>query len=74
VKKTNLPVRYRIAREIVAVVGTVELILGVYIGYLFGSQETFQAWLFVCILGMITYGSTRLWIWCLEILTGKTDK
>ena len=60
--------RYKICKELVAVIGTVELVLGVYVGFLFGSQATLQAWLFVCLLGIIAYSSTRLWIWVLETM------
>jgi len=67
-KWKNLPL-YQIARELVALLGIVELILATYIGYQFGSQQTSRAWLFTGILALIAYSSTRLWIWCLEHLT-----
>jgi len=67
-RMANLPV-YQIARELVALLGVVELILATYIGYQFGSQQTYKAWLFTGILAVIAYSSTRLWIWCLEKMT-----
>ena len=67
-RKTNLPV-YQIAREAVALTGVVELVLGTYIGFQFGAQETSRAWLFTGILAAIAYASTRLWIWVLEKMT-----
>lgn len=64
---TNRPrLKYRIIREIIGLIGIVELVLGVYCGYQFGEQETLRAWLFVGILAVIGYTSTRLWIWVLE--------
>jgi len=67
-KIVNLP-RYRIARELVALLGVVELILATFIGYRFGEGATSQAWLCTAILAVIAYTSTRLWIWCLEKMT-----
>ncbi len=64
----NLPV-YQIAKESVALLGVIELILATYIGYQFGSQQTSKAWLFTGILALIAYASTRLWIWVLERMT-----
>ena len=67
-KMGNLPV-YRIAREAVALLGVVELVLATYIGFQFGVHETYRAWLFTGILAVIAYISTRLWIWVLEKMT-----
>jgi len=66
----SLPV-YQIAREAVALLGIVELILATYIGYRFGEGATYQAWLFTGLLAVIAYTSTRLWIWVLEAMNGK---
>ena len=67
----NRRVRYRIARELVAIIGLIELILGTYIGYQFGAQATSRAWLFVVALAVIAYISTRLWIWVMEQMTSE---
>ena len=69
----DLQVRYKIARETVPFLGTIELILGTYIGYQFGAQATLRAWLFVAILALISYSSTRLWIWMLEKMTERNS-
>lgn len=65
---TNL-LPYKLAKELVALLGVVELILATYIGYQFGSQQTFKAWLFTLVLAVVAYTSTRVWIWVLEKMT-----
>jgi hypothetical protein len=67
----NLRVRLKIAKELVAISGVVELILGTIVGYKFGSQETSEAWLYTAILAVIAYTSTKLWIWCVSIMTDR---
>jgi len=69
-KKISLPL-YKIVKELVALLGIVELILATYIGYRFGEGATSQAWLFTGILAVVAYGSTRLWIWVLEVMNGR---
>ena len=69
----NLPV-YQIAREVVALLGIVELILATIIGFRFGEGEYCQAWILTGILALIAYSSTRLWIWVLEKMTKKESK
>lgn len=67
----NPQVKLRIAKEVVALSGVVELILGTYCGYQFGARATFRAWVFVGILAVICYLSTKLWIWCLGQMTKR---
>ena len=69
----NLPV-YQIAREVVALLGIVELILATIIGFRFGEGEYCQAWILTGALALIAYSSTRLWIWVLEKMTKKESK
>lgn len=64
----SLPL-YKIARELVALLGIIELILATLIGYRFGEGESCQAWVLTGILALIAYTSTRLWIWVLERMT-----
>lgn len=52
----------KIAKEFVAISGTIEIILSTYIGFLFGSGETLKACVFTAILATLTYFSTRIWI------------
>ena len=70
-KKLNLQVRLKIAKELVAISGVVELILGTLVGYKFGSQEISEAWLYTVILAVIAYTSTKLWIWCVAVMTAR---
>lgn len=70
-RKINLPV-YRIAKEAVALLGIVELILATIIGFRFGEGSYCQAWLLTGVLALIAYSSTRLWIWVMErMVNGK---
>ncbi len=69
----NPPLKYRIAKEAVALSGVAELVLGVYVGFQFGVQDTLRAWLFVGILSLISYISTRLWLWVLECMNGRNS-
>ncbi len=67
----NLRVRLKIAKELVAISGVIELILGTLVGYKFGSQEISEAWLYTAILAVAVYTSTKLWIWCVSVLTDR---
>jgi len=69
--KINRQVKYKIAKELVMASGIAELILGVYIGVKFGESEIFCALRWLAVLAVLSYLSSRLWIWCLEFLTGK---
>ena len=71
-KMEGLP-PYKIIRELVALLGIVELILATIIGFRFGEGEYCQAWILTGILALIAYSSTRLWIWVLEkMVNGKS--
>ncbi len=67
----SLRARLKIAKEIVSLSGVIELIMGTYIGVLFGISESLRAWLFVGVLAVIAYLSTKLWIWCLSEMVEK---
>ena len=59
----SLRLKTRLVKEFVAVSGMVEIILGAYVGVKFALGESWQAWLWLLLLGGLTYLSTRLWIW-----------
>jgi hypothetical protein len=64
----NTPLRMKIAKEFVALSGTIEIVLGTFIGYRFGVGDT-KAWLYTLLLGVLTYVSTRIWIWYFDFRT-----
>jgi len=62
---------YKIAKEAVALMGIMELVLATYAGFLFGAGEYCRGWLFTGILALIGYSSTKLWIWVMGNLNEK---
>jgi hypothetical protein len=70
-KKKNL---LRIAKEFVALSSIVELVLATYIGFQFGVGQQLRGWLFTVILAVISYVSTRAWIWYFDArMKGEGD-
>lgn len=68
----NLPLKYKIAKELVALMGIIELVFGTYIGYQFGEGDSPRAWVCVGLLALVSWSSTRLWIWVLEKMNDRT--
>ena len=66
--------RYKLAKEWVMLSGIAELILGVYIGFKFGEGNMTSALFWLVILAVLSYVSSRIWIWCLEVMVGKDKR
>jgi hypothetical protein len=70
-KKTVL---LRAAKEFVALSAIAELVMATYIGFLFGVGQPLKAWLLTALLAILSYASTRAWIWYFDArMKGDSD-